>query len=197
MKKILPFVVLLLTTLPSGCQRSEQTALTPATALEAALGTLHGCLPANLTSEDPGSEDPSHLAIEAVEHEIIEANGRATEQTRVRLVAWSGTNPTTLTLPLYTLSRGRWLLGTGDRVYLVDQECRQYPLLDVQFTSRRAAPGTIRLAPGQAVSGSLIFPPPGPRARLGTLVYGHRTLPVRFPASPASRPASGPQASGR
>ncbi len=208
MKNVLPLVMLLLATVSTGCQRTEPPALTPASALETALETLERCQPAPLTSQDPGHKDSMepHLAIEAVAHETSDANGRAAERTRVQLVAWSETKATTLTLPLYALSRGRWLLGDGERVYLVDQECRQYPLLDVEFSARRASPGAIRLAPQQAVSGSLIFPPPGPRARLGTLVYGDRTLPIRF-AAPDSPPASGvithsppgegPQASGR
>jgi len=134
--------------------------------LEQAVAELRRCLP-------PAAEQVKNkhqLAIAAIR--ILP------KKTAVDLVAWAGSKPAALTLPLYVQSRGRWLIEENDRVYLVDQNCRTYPLLDVEFKQPRSAPGVIQILPYHAIEGSLFFPPPSTSFRLGALVFGHRSLPL-------------------
>lgn len=124
----------------------------------------------------------ARLAIRSVE--------RLPEKTLLNLVVYAGAEPVDFSLPLYSLSRGRWLLeepdpkeparANPDRVYLIDQDCREYRLNDVEFQQRRTKPGKIRLAANQAVEGSIRFPPLSPSATFGILIYGRQRIPVVF-----------------
>ena len=124
----------------------------------------------------------ARLAIRSVE--------RLPEKTLLNLVVYAGAEPVEFSLPLYSLSRGRWLLeepdpkeqarDNPDRVYLVDQDCREYRLNDVEFQQRRTKPGIIRLAANHAVEGSIRFPPLSPSATFGILIYGRHRIPVVF-----------------
>lgn len=132
-------------------------------------------LPAN-------DHNSARLAIRSVE--------RLPEKTILNLVVYAGAEPVDFSLPLYSLSRGRWLLeepdpkeparANPDRVYLIDQDCREYRLNDVEFQQRRTKPGKIRLAANQAVEGSIRFPPLSPSATFGILIYGRQRIPVVF-----------------
>jgi hypothetical protein len=138
--------------------------------IERARARLGGCLPAS------GVTTKEQLSIRNVE--------RLTNSTRIDLVVWADEQPVDLQLPLYLSSRGRWLLGDDQRVYLVDQECRQYGLHDVEFLQTRQTPGIVRISAHQAITGTLIFPPLGPRARFGALIFGHRILRILLPDPP-------------
>lgn len=194
MKRVLPELVLLL--LPIfGCSRNplpDQVA--PAglasPALEQAVKSFEQCL----APDRNGRQAIAQAGAAVGSHQLVLTRlDRQPNRTTVSLAAWSQHGSSSLTLPLYTLSRGRWLLGETERVYLIDQECRRYGLLDVSFPARRVSPGTVRLSPGQVVEGELIFPPLGPRARLGALIYGERTLVTLFPPD---QPPPAPNATG-
>jgi hypothetical protein len=144
----------------------RQSTATPVNSVDNALTRLLECLPPDVTS----TSDPLRITISSINH--------LPKQTRIELVAWAENGSTTLNLPLYVRSRGRWILGENERVYLVDQECRTYGLNDVEFRQPRLSPGIIGIPAHQAIRGALLFPPLGPRSRLGALVFGHRTLPV-------------------
>ncbi|MEY3282540.1 MAG: hypothetical protein RIR86_553 [Acidobacteriota bacterium] len=151
---------------------ADQTAVTEP--LDQARTRLLGCLP-----------QPAALPAPPIS---IRSLARLSARTRVELVVWAEEQPVELRLPLYLSSRGRWLLGDDERVFLIDQECRQYGLQDVEFLPKRISPGTIRIAAREAITGTLIFPPLGSRARFGALVYGQRVLRVLFP-EPSPDPA--------
>ena len=179
MKRVLPELVLLLLPL-SGCSRQPPAATLTAPTFDEAVSNLAGCLAADRTNQRP-------VAGQSTEPQLVITHlRREPARMTVGLAAWSRRGGSSLTLTLYTLSRGRWLLGAAERVYLIDQECRRYGLLDVRFPDRRHSPGTIKLAPGQVVEGELIFPPPGARARLGALVYGDRSIEIIFPPATLS-----------
>lgn len=142
--------------------------------LDQAHARLRGCLP-----------QPAPLPAPPIS---IRSFARLAARTRVELVVWAEEQPFELQLPLYLSSRGRWLLGNDERVFLIDQECRQYGLQDVEFLPPRLSPGTIRIPAHKAITGTLIFPPLGSRARFGALVYGQQVLRVLFP-EPSPDPA--------
>jgi len=174
-----------------GCAKKEAAPETIASAsakLPTKLPGLSGCAGISgptqtgelLSADDRNS---ARLAIRSVE--------RLPEKTLLNLVAYAGAEPVDFLLPLYSLSRGRWLLEEPDRkepdpdnpgrVFLIDQNCREYRLNDVEFQHGRTKPGTIRLAANHAVEGSIRFPPLSPSARFGILIYGRHRIPVVFP----------------
>ncbi len=109
------------------------------------------------------------------------------QSTSVRVVAYTTSNPGELALPLYYLSRGRWLIAEKDRAYLLDQDCREFRLNDVERSSPLPNPGLLQLEAGSSFEFTLKFPPVGHSASLGWLVYGQRALPLAFPTpEPAS-----------
>jgi len=151
----------------------------PTDPVDQAVTRLRECLPPSTTSD----VSLPQLAVSSIV--------RLPNQTRVEVVAWAENGPAMLRLPLYVRSRGRWILGENDRVYIVDQDCRTYALNDVEFRLPRTSPGVIPIRANQAVRGALLFPPLGPRARLGALVYGRRYLPTIFFPSPETSNAGG------
>jgi len=107
--------------------------------------------------------------------------------TRVRLVAYARDEAVDFYLPVYRMSAGRWLINEKGRVYLLDEQCREFRLNDAKpspgslsdFLGGEKIPpdGRIRLRPGQAFEATLIFPPWADRARVGALFYDGRVLP--------------------
>ena len=142
----------------------------PADPVDQAVSHLLECLPPSSTDDGTAAVKLPRLAISKV--------SRLPNQTRVEIVAWAQDEPALLTLPLYLRSGGRWILGENERVYLVDQDCRTYALNDVEFRLPRTSPGVIPIRANQAIHGVLLFPPLGPRAHIGALIYGPRSLPT-------------------
>lgn len=145
-------------------------------ALDQASSRLLRCLPTPSATLPAAQTEP--ISIVRIE--------RLANRTRIELVAWAGPEPFDLQLPLYLTSRGRWLRGNDERVFIVDQECRQYSLYDVEFLQPRLTAGIIRIPAREAITGAFIFPPLGLRARFGALVIGDRFLPALFPAPPSA-----------
>src|SRR5262249_29648310 len=106
---------------------------------------------------------------------------------RVRLVAYAPEQAGDLYLPIYLLSAGRWSINEKGRVYLLDEQCREFRLSDSKPSSKSSLifwgggqipkGGRIRLKPGQAFETTLAFPSLPDRTRVGALVYGERVLP--------------------
>src|SRR5918911_5156900 len=53
---------------------------------------------------------------------------RQPNETSVRLVAYALDKPVEFDLPVYLMSRGRWLINEKGRAYLLDEQCREYKL---------------------------------------------------------------------
>ena len=121
----------------------------------------------------------SPLAVESV---VSDKNA-----TRVRLIAYTRDGAVDFYLPVYRMSAGRWLINEKGRVYLLNEQCRQFNLNDAKpspgslsdFLGGEKIPpdGRIRLKPGQAFEATLVFPPLPDRARVGALFYDGRVLP--------------------
>ena len=106
------------------------------------------------------------------------------DETRIRIVAYAGAEVGIFPLPVYYLSRGRWLIGEDQRSYLLDEQCRQYNLHDrhdAKWTAETPE-GKITLKPGTAFETVLDFPPRPPNTTRGVLVYGSYVIPFSTPA---------------
>jgi hypothetical protein len=124
-------------------------------------------------------ESSAPLAVESV---VSDKNA-----TRVRLIAYASDEALDFYLPVYRLSAGRWLINEKGRIYLLDEQCREFKLNDAKpspgslsdFLGGEKIPpdGRIRLKPGQAFEATLVFPPLPDRARVGALFYDGRVLP--------------------
>jgi hypothetical protein len=122
----------------------------------------------------------------------IESVDGASNATRVRLVAYARDQASDFYLPIYRMSAGRWLINEKGRVYLLNEQCREFKLNDAKpspgsssdFLGGEKIPpdGRIRLKPGQAVEATLVFPPLPDRTRIGALVYDGRVLPFTMRA---------------
>ncbi len=147
----------------SGCERRDPEAEKRA-AVTDMVTKLRSCAPA------AQPEGNLKLAISSVT--------RNTNETSVRLVAYAIDESTDFDLPVYSMSRGRWLIDEKARAYLIDEQCREYKLNDRKSSSEKPIPqdGKIRLDPGQAFEATLSFPPLPEKTRMGILVYGGRTL---------------------
>jgi hypothetical protein len=148
----------------AGCARRDPEA-ERRTVLEATAAKLRACLPKPQSSANP------RLALLEVK--------RTSDETRARLVAYAVGEAVDFDLPVYLLSRGRWLVNERERVYLRDDQCREYKLQDRRETSGVAVTpaGRARLAPGAVCEFTLRFPPLSPDAHQGALVYGSHVLP--------------------
>jgi hypothetical protein len=87
--------------------------------------------------------------------------------------------------PVYLMSRGRWLLNETGRVYLIDENCREYKLRDRKFLMRQATAksGRVQLAPGEACEVQLSFGRVSETAQGLLLVYGQHILPAPLPVN--------------
>jgi len=118
---------------------------------------------------------------------VIESVVSDKNATRVRLIAYARDEAVDFYLPVYRMSAGRWLINEKGRVYLLDEQCREFRLNDAtpspgslsDFLGGEKIPpdGRIRLKPGQAFEATLVFPPALDRARVGALIYDGRVLP--------------------
>jgi hypothetical protein len=100
-------------------------------------------------------------------------------ETSLRLLAFAPAEAVVFDLPVYYLSRGRWLINEKGRAYLLDEDCREYKLRDKKISAGQTASqdGKIKLNPGQASEVTLSFPRLPDRTRMGLLIYGDRVLP--------------------
>src|SRR5262245_59956918 len=69
-------------------------------------------------------ESAAPLAVESV---VSDKNA-----TRVRLVAYARDEAVDFYLPVYRLSAGRWLINEKGRIYLLDEQCREFKLNDAK-----------------------------------------------------------------
>lgn len=149
----------------AGCAKPDPEGEKSA-ALAAARARLSGCAP------DPEDQQGTlRLAVGAVE--------RIDNSTRVRLVSYAVGGEADFALPVYLLSRGRWLVEERARVYLLDSDCREYKLKDRIDTPGEKIPddGRVRLKAGEARETMLLFPRLPDGVREGAIVYGKRVIP--------------------
>jgi len=147
-----------------GCARPDPEAEHRA-ALSAVRARFNGCLP---KAEPEGN---LRLAIVSVED--------LPDETRVRLVGYAVGETVDFNLPVYWMSRGRWLIDERGRAYVLDGRCREYKLKDRKATPGMTAPidGHLQLKPGTAFETTLIFPSLPDDTREGVLIYDTRVLP--------------------
>jgi hypothetical protein len=149
----------------AGCARRSPEA-EKREALAAARARLRSCVP------EAEPEGNVRLAISAVE--------RQSDALRLRLIIYAvGEAETDFYLPAYWMSRGRWLINERGRAYLLDADCREYPLKDRRGSigPSVATNGQVRLKPGGMVEATLEFQHLAADAREAVLVYGTRALP--------------------
>ena len=148
----------------SACTR-QNPELARQSAVIATTARLQGCLkPATSNS--------------TVQFAIAEIS-RQPKETSVRLVAFAGKEAAEFYLPVYLMSRGRWLINEQERAYLVDENCREYKLQDRKTLDGKPFPpeAKISLKPGEAFAFKLSFQTLPAEARLGALMYGTNALP--------------------
>lgn len=126
--------------------------------------------------------DGESAALLAVESVVNDKNAAS-----VRLAAYARDEAVDFYLPVYRLSAGRWSINEKGRVYLLDEQCREFKLNDSKPSpssslifwggGRIPQGGRIRLKPGQVFELTLVFPSMPDRTRVGALVYDGRVLP--------------------
>jgi hypothetical protein len=148
----------------TGCTQRDRAAELRE-AMASARAKLRSCLPTSAPTP------PLRLAMASV--------SREPEETSVRLVAYAIGEAADFDLPLYFMSRGRWLIAERGRAYLLDEECREYKLKDKRVTAGQAPAkdGRVHLKPGEAFEVTLSFPRLPDQVREGALVYGTWVLP--------------------
>jgi len=156
------FIVVLM----SGCtqQNSDQER---AKVFQEILTKLRSCIPVNENQQANGLK----MAIVDIENN--------SQETAVKIVAYAADDPVDFDLPVYTMSRGRWLINEKGRAYLLDDSCREYKLKDRRAETSGKIPqdGRVHLNPGQAFEAILCFPVLSDKAQCGVLVFGNRVLP--------------------
>jgi hypothetical protein len=135
------------------------------------------------------SDDESSAPL-AVESVVSDKNA-----TSVRLAAYARDEAVDFYLPVYLLSAGRWSINEKGRVYLLNEQCREFNLNDSKPSpssslifwggGRIPQGGRIRLKPGQVFELTLVFPSMLNRTKVGALVYGGRVLPFALRAETA------------
>ncbi|MFN0088627.1 MAG: hypothetical protein ACKVX9_24780 [Blastocatellia bacterium] len=132
---------------------------------EQALAGLSRCAP-----EEAGGEGWSMK---------ITSISRDSQSTRVGIAVSTTAAPVDFDLPVYRLSRGRWLINQSGRAYLLDRDCREYKLKDRKPSPGQEIPleGRIRVTPAAPFEATLIFPRIPDASRVGMLVYNGRKLP--------------------
>jgi hypothetical protein len=152
-----------LSLLGSGCSHRDPEPERRA-AVESTISKIRSCAPENRP------DDKLKLAIANVKIEP--------QHTSVRLVAYAFDQAIDFDLPVYIMSRGRWMINDVGRAYLLDEHCSEYRLRDRRSSSGQAVPldGRIRLNPGQAFEAILNFQRLPDQTRMGVLVYGNNTL---------------------
>lgn len=157
-------LVVFLTLLLAACTRQNPEAARQAAVAETA-ARLQGCL------KSAASNSSLQLAITEIT--------RQPQGTSVRLAALAGKEAVEFYLPVYLMSRGRWLINERERAYLLDENCREYRLQDRKTLDGQPFPpeGKVSLKPGEAFAFKLHFQALPATTRMGVLVYGTNTLP--------------------
>ena len=121
----------------------------------------------------PRTAAATNLSLAIVSIEPLE------NKTRIRLVAYAKNEPINFYLPVYLMSRGRWLINDRARAYLLDEKCREYRLNDRKSTEEMPAPidGQIELQARTAFETILEFPPLARDINAGLLVYDSYVVP--------------------
>jgi hypothetical protein len=161
--------LLVMSMILTGCVRRDPEA-ERRQAFNQALAKLRSCAP-DQKAPDQRAEDRLKIAIAGV---TMNPN-----ETAVRIVAYALEEEIDFDLPVYWMSRGRWLINEEGRTYLLDERCREYKLKDRRSTTAEKIPpnGRIRLNRGQAFEAILSFPRLPDQTQIGILVYGERTIP--------------------
>ncbi len=159
------FLSLLLSLSLSSCTKRDIEAERRA-AISETFAKLRSC------AQDKAVEDDGNLKL-AIASVKLNPN-----ETSVRLVAYTLNEDIDFDLPIYSLSRGRWVINEQGRAYLLDEQCREYKLKDRKSSAGQEVSqnGRIKLNPGQAFEVTLSFPRLPDRTRMGVLVYGSRAL---------------------
>ena len=121
----------------------------------------------------PRTETEGKLSLAVRSIEVVE------NKTVVRLVAYSRSEPLDFHLPVYLMSRGRWLINDQARAYLLDEKCREYRLNGRKSTEEMPAPrdGIVQLKPRSVFETILEFPPLDDDVSAGVLVYDQHVIP--------------------
>ena len=164
--------LLLVVLLAGSCNRSDPEAERHA-AVKTTLDKLSQCV-------------PTATANDKLKFAIAEIT-RQPSETSVRLVAYATNEPVDFYLPVYLMSRGRWLIQEQARAYLLDESCREYKLKDRKSIDGQPLPldGKRSLKPGEAFEVKLSFPRLSEETRLGALIYGSTVIP--FSLLPTAR----------
>jgi len=177
--KIYLMTLLMLAGICGGCGRSAPPA-DPVAGLSGIGERMRACLPPRRYRKNDG-----HIRMAVTEL------SRLAVETKVRIVAYAGEEPGVFDLPVYSLSRGRWLISETGRAFLIDQNCRQYRLKGRSSTRGIPLNGRIELQPRQSFEADLSFPRLSERPYLLIMVYGDLILPLPPLTSGTDRPASG------
>jgi hypothetical protein len=174
-------IILIMSLLLGGCSRPDPEA-EKQKAFNQVLAKLRSCVP-NQKPEDKSPEEKADPANKAKEDKLKIAIAGVTltpNETAVRIVAYALDEDIDFDLPVYWMSRGRWLINEQGRSYLLDERCREYKLKDRRSsTPDHPIPvnGRIRLNKGQVFEATLSFPRLSDQTQIGVLVYGERILP--------------------
>jgi hypothetical protein len=171
--------LLVMSMILTGCMRRDPEA-EKREAFNQVLAKLRSCAP-DQKAPDQKAEDGLKIAIAGV---TINPN-----ETAVRIVVYALAEDTDFDLPVYWMSRGRWLINEEGRTYLLDERCREYKLKDRRSSTTEKLPpnGRIRLNRGQAFEAILSFPALPDQTQIGVLVYGERTIPFWLLNQPQSQ----------
>ena len=147
----------------TSCSRRNAEPVKPIT-MEEARARLDQCAPQNAVEGD------LRLAVKSVSHEPM--------ATKVTITVAAIGEPVDFHLPVYRLSRGRWLINETGRAYLLDEECREYKLKDRKSLPGFEIPleGRIRLKRERKFEAVLVFPRFSERSPAGMLIYDGRKL---------------------
>jgi hypothetical protein len=121
----------------------------------------------------PGTNPDSRVSIAITSLEVKE------NKTTLRLVAYSRSEALDFHLPVYLMSRWRWVINDQARAYLLDEKCREYRLNGRKSTEEMPAPrdGIVELKPRTAFETILEFPPLEDDVKGGVLVYDQHVIP--------------------
>lgn len=113
---------------------------------------------------------------------------RQPQEISVRLVAYAKDKPVDFYLPVYLMSRGRWLINERERAFLLDEYCREFRLRDRKSVNGKPLPldGKVVLPPNAAFEFKLSFARLPDETKLGALIYGARVIPFTLLPTPAS-----------
>jgi hypothetical protein len=169
-------MLLLSATLFGGCSRRGDPGVERQKLFNQAFAKLRSCVPPITQKAD----DNLKIAIAGVTLNQ--------DETAVKIIGYTLDEDIDFDLPVYWMSRGRWLINEEGRSYLLDERCREYKLKDRRSSPGHPIPlnGRIRLNKGQFFEATLSFPSLS-ETQIGVLVYGDRTIPFWLLNQPQQR----------